>query len=171
MPKGKLTAKRQRFVEEFQVDLNGTQAAIRAGYSAKTANEQAARLLANVSVQEAVAEAQKARSERVQIDADWVLKKLVEDVEADLTDIFNADGGLYPVGQWPDAFRKGLVAGVEVEEIRGPEGDFLGYTKKIKLSDRLRRLELIGRHLGMFGNNKVTVDVALTGVSEFLLGK
>ena len=73
-----LTPKQQRFVEEYLIDLNGTQAAIRAGYSAKTANEQAARLLAKASVSQAVADAKMKRSEEVGIDAAYVLRQAVK---------------------------------------------------------------------------------------------
>lgn len=65
---GKLTPKQQRFVEEYLVDCNATQAAIRAGYSRKTANEQAARLLVNVSIKEAIALKQKKISSKVDYD-------------------------------------------------------------------------------------------------------
>ena len=77
----KLTPKQQRFVEEYLLDLNGTQAAIRAGYSSKTANEQAARLLAKDSVQALVTELRQAQSKRTQIDADYVLNTIHQTVE------------------------------------------------------------------------------------------
>jgi phage terminase small subunit len=64
----KLTPKQLRFVDEYLVDLNATQAAIRAGYSAKTANEQGARLLSNVMVQAALAERMKAREQRTEVN-------------------------------------------------------------------------------------------------------
>lgn len=70
-----LTDKQRRFVDEYLVDLNATQAAIRAGYSEKTACEQSSRLLANVKVATAIQEAMKFRSERTQITADMVLQK------------------------------------------------------------------------------------------------
>ncbi len=71
-----LTPKQARFVEEYLVDLNATQAAIRAGYSAKTANEQGSQLLAKLSVRQAVAEAQAIRSERSAITQDEVIQGL-----------------------------------------------------------------------------------------------
>src|SRR4051794_14225646 len=70
------TPRQQRFVEEYLVDLNATQAAVRAGYSARTANEQGARLLANASVGAAMQLAQRARSERIRITQDDVLRGL-----------------------------------------------------------------------------------------------
>ena len=75
-----LTNKQSLFVKEYLIDLNATQAAIRAGYSAKTAQEQSSRLLSNVMVQEATQKAQEERAERLELDADWVLGKIKTDV-------------------------------------------------------------------------------------------
>ena len=71
-----LPAKRQRFVEEYLIDLNATQAAIRAGYSAKTAGSIGEEILKKPEIQEAIQAAMKARSERTEITADRVLKEL-----------------------------------------------------------------------------------------------
>ena len=75
------THKQQCFVEEYLIDLNATQVAIRAGYSEKTANEQGSRLLANVSVAAAIEEAMAERSERTKVTQDYVLETIVETVE------------------------------------------------------------------------------------------
>jgi phage terminase small subunit len=141
-----LTAKQERFVEEYLIDLNATQAAIRAGYSQKTAAAVGHENLRKPKIAEIIAQRQKARSERVQIDADWVLKRLADEVEADLADLYEEGGGLKPVQEWPEIWRKGLVAGVEVEETT-VEGASVGRVKKIRLSDRIRRIELIGKHV------------------------
>ena len=71
-----MTPRQQRFVDEYLVDLNATQAAIRAGYSARTAEQQGPRLLGNVEIVEAVQVAQQARSHRMQITQDDVLRGL-----------------------------------------------------------------------------------------------
>lgn len=71
-----LTDKQARFVEEYLIDLNATQAAIRAGYSEKTANEQGSRLLANVSIQVAIQEKQKAHSEATGLTVAGILNDL-----------------------------------------------------------------------------------------------
>lgn len=76
-----MTPKQQRFVHEYLVDCNATQAAIRAGYSPKTANEQAGRLLVNVSVGVAIQKALAEKSKRCEIDADWVMERLQAVVE------------------------------------------------------------------------------------------
>lgn len=73
-----LNDKQRQFCEEYLVDLNGTQAAIRAGYSEKTAKEQAARLLTNVNVQEYISELQNKRNKRVQITQDEIVEKIIE---------------------------------------------------------------------------------------------
>ena len=84
-----LTAQQQRFVEEYLIDLNATQAAIRAGYSAKTAEQQGSRLLRNVKVAQAIEAAQVARLKRTEVDADWVLRRLVAEADADLADLYD----------------------------------------------------------------------------------
>ena len=145
-----LTPKQQRFVEEYLVDLNATQAAVRAGYSAKTADQQGSRLLANVKVSDAVAAAQAARSQRTKIDADWVLRTLAEEKAADLADLFDEAGNVLPVREWPAVFRRGVVVGIEsFEEYagRGDERIAIGMVRKIKLADRVKHIELIGKHV------------------------
>lgn len=77
----KLTPKQQLFVDEYLIDLNATQAAIRAGYSPKTANEQGARLLVNVSISQAIKQAQQERQERTHVTQDMVVKGLLLEAE------------------------------------------------------------------------------------------
>ncbi|MGL4640508.1 MAG: terminase small subunit [Shewanella sp.] len=73
-----MTPKQEAFIQEYLIDLNATQAATRAGYSARTANEQGARLLANVSVRKAIEEAKALRASKVGVDAAWVLNEAVQ---------------------------------------------------------------------------------------------
>lgn len=97
-----LNEKQQRFVDEYIVDLNATQAAIRAGYSPKTAQEQGSRLLCNVMVAEAIQKAKKEREVRTQITSDDVVRRIdrvarmcerpVLKVDADGEAILDADG-------------------------------------------------------------------------------
>jgi len=70
-----ITAKQTKFCDEYLIDLNGTQAAIRAGYSPKTSNEQAARMLANVSIQEYIKEKQLMYSKKIGVDTEWILNR------------------------------------------------------------------------------------------------
>ena len=78
-----LTPKQSAFVQEYLKDLNGTQAAIRAGYSKKTANEQAARLLANASVQAAVTKGREKLAAKAEVTAERVLNGLLKEATAD----------------------------------------------------------------------------------------
>lgn len=148
----KITPKQQRFVDEYLVDLNATQAAIRAGYSKKTADVQGPRLLGNVRVAEAIRLGQQQRAERTKINADWVLERLCVEAEADLADLYADNGSLKPVSEWPMIWRKGLVAGIETQqEFETVDGEKkpAGTVHKIKISDRIRRLELIGKHVAV----------------------
>ena len=147
----KLKPKQQLFVDEYLIDLNATQAAIRAGYSAKTAEVQGCRLLRNAHIVAAVEAASTKRAERTRIDADWVLKRLSEEIEADIADLYDDEGRVKPVRQWPEIWRKGLVAGIEtIPEKVGEDEDGkpiieMGY--RIRLASRDRRLELLGKHV------------------------
>jgi phage terminase small subunit len=89
-----LTAKQQRFVDEYLIDLNAKQAAIRAGYSDKTAEVQASRLLSYAKIKQAIIEATKEMTERVHIDQDWVLArlKLISDRCVQETPVYDKDG-------------------------------------------------------------------------------
>jgi phage terminase small subunit len=149
-----LTPKQARFVEEYLVDLNGAQAAIRAGYSAKTAKEQAARLLTKVHVTEAISAAQQARSTRTEITQDRVLEELAKIGFSDIRRIFTDDGGL----QNPSEMSDDMAAAVQsvevvVRQVPGEDRREVEHVHKIKLNDKLGALTQIGRHLGMFTDN------------------
>mgnify|MGYP000495309096 CR=1 FL=1 len=99
-----LTSKQQRFVDEYLIDLNGAKAAIRAGYSEKTARNIASENLAKPDIAEAVAAAAAMRSERTQIDADWVLREAQKlyALCIDHDDRTNAKGTLDLIGKHVD---------------------------------------------------------------------
>ncbi|EAA8256864.1 terminase small subunit [Salmonella enterica] len=139
----KLTDKQELFAREYLKDLNATQAAIRAGYSEKTANEQASRLLANVNVQSFVAELKATRIEQTGIDAAYVLRRLVEIDQMDVLDILLSNGELKPIKDWPKTWRTTL-SGIDVTETAG---DTPGLLKKIKWPDKVKNLELLGKHV------------------------
>lgn len=141
-----LTPRQQAFVAEYLIDLNATQAAIRAGYSKKTAYSQGQRLLKYAEVQDAIVKAQATRSTKTGIDAAWVLTRLTQEATADLADIIGDSGELRPISEWPLIWRQGLVTGVDVQE-NVVDGVKMGQTIKVKLSDRIKRIELIGKHV------------------------
>ena len=139
-----LTPKQQRFVEEYLIDLNATQAAIRAGYSERTADSIGLQLLRKTQVAKAIQDAQSTRSERVQIDADYVLKRLVEIDQMDVLDIMDDQMKIRPVSEWPKVWRQ-YVINLENLELSDGEGCF----KKIKWPDKVKNLELIGKHVSV----------------------
>lgn len=152
-----LTPKKELFCKEFLVDLNGTQAAIRAGYSEKTANEQAARLLATVSVQARINELKTKRAEKIEVKSDDVLRELVKLANSDIRKVFEEDGKMKPMSEWPDEIAA-CVSSVEVEELfeweeenGRKEKKHIGYLTKVKFWDKTKCLDMLGRHLKLFG--------------------
>lgn len=139
-----LTPKQQRFVEEYLIDLNATQAAIRAGYSEKTAQEIGSENLSKPMVAKAIADAQLKREERTKIDADYVLRRLVEIDQMDVLDIMDDQMKIRPVNEWPKVWRQ-YVVNLENLELSDGEGCF----KKIKWPDKVKNLELLGRHISV----------------------
>ena len=144
-----------RFAAEYLIDLNGARAYGRAGYTAKgnAAEVGASKLLSNPKVREEIERLKAERSKRTGIDADWLLARLAQEAEADLRDIYDAKGNLKPVDEWPVIWRTGLVAGIEtVSERVGEDADgnpIYAEVRKVKLADRTKRLELIGRHVSV----------------------
>lgn len=147
----KLTAKQEAFCREYLIDLNATQAAIRAGYSQKTARAIGARLLTNVDVQGAVQKAMQDRSEKTGITAARVLTEIGRLAFADIRKIFTEDGQLRPVHELPEEVAAS-ISSVEVVTSKVPGGGpaDVEYTSKIKFWDKRGSLELLGRHLKMF---------------------
>jgi len=159
-----LSARHQRFVAEMLIDDNATQAYIRAGYSPKHADVNAAILMARPDIQEALAQARAERAKRLQIDADWVLKRLHGDATADLAELYADDGSIKPIKEWPMVFRTGLVAGIEFAELFDGTGDsrkVIGHVRKLKLIDRTKTVELIGKHVDV-GAFRERSDVSVT---------
>jgi phage terminase small subunit len=171
----KLTAKQQRFCDEYLIDLNATQAAIRAGYSEKTACEQGARLLANVKIQKYLQKRKTDRIERTEITQDMVLCELANIAFSNATDyaavvekdatIQCENGALMPLYDAegnPVKYR--TVEPVLTADLTEKQKRALSVIKKgrdgfeIKPYDKIRALELLGKHLGMF-----TEKVELTG--------
>lgn len=164
-----LNDKQQRFVEEYLIDLNATQAAIRAGYSEKSSGQMAHEMLKKHEIQEALSEAMKAREERTQITQDRVLAELAKigfsdirkvvkwgntelrSTEDDGEELVEAYHGLRLVAS--DEIDDSTAAAIsEISE--GREG------LKVKLHDKRASLVDIGRHLGMFKDKlQVSGDV------------
>ena len=140
-----LTPKKAFFVQEYLVDLNGTQAAIRAGYSPRTAAVQAAELLRKPNIQLAIQEAFAVRAQRVSISQDKVLQEIARVAFAHMGQFATwTKEGLTLVAS-EELTLDQMAAVVEVSESRTQQGTQV----KVKLHDKLRALELAARHLGM----------------------
>lgn len=146
-----LTPKQECFAREYLKDLNGKQAAIRAGYSEKTAAEQATRLLNNAHVAAFVQDRMDKRAEITGINANDVLREIAKLAFVDPRNLFDENGRLKPVTQLPDNIAAS-VASVEVVTSRIPGSDpvEVEYTSKIKFWDKRASLELLGKHLKLF---------------------
>lgn len=160
-----LTAKQQRFVVEYLFNLNATQAAIRAGYAAKGAKDQAYQLMQRPVIAAAIKEAMEARNQRTQVDADYVLNRLTEIDQMDLLDILDDDMSIKPLSKWPKVWRQSL-SGFDIAEMFegvGKERDLVGLMKKIKWPDKVKNLELLGKHVNVNAfREQVAVDVTLS---------
>ena len=163
----KLTPKQKAFVSEYLIDLNATQAAIRAGYSPKTANEQGARLLANVSIAQTIQKAMQDREQRTEITQDRVLQEYARLAFYDPRKLFQPDGTPKPIEALDDDTAAAL-AGLEVREEFEGAGEnraFVGYTKKYKLANKLGALDSLAKHLGMLdGKGREPENEMQTGV-------
>lgn len=157
---GTLTPRQQCFVSEYLVDLNATQAAIRAGYSAKTASSQGERLLRNVEVADAVQAAMKAREDRTAITQDMVLRELAKIGFSDIRKVVRwgatelratEDKDGEPVTEPYHGLC--LVSADEIDDATAAAISEVSEGRdglKVKLHDKRGALVDIGRHLGMF---------------------
>lgn len=160
----KLTDKQELFAREYLKDLNATQAAIRAGYSEKTAKEAGYENLTKPHVIELVSELKAQRVEQTGIDAAYVLRRLVEIDQMDVLDIMTDDMSIKPVSDWPASWRR-YLSGFDLADMfegRGEDREMVGILKKIKWPDKVKNLELLGKH--------VTVQAFKDNVKNELVG-
>jgi phage terminase small subunit len=140
-----LTGKRARFAQEYAIDHNATQAAIRAGYSSRSAHTEGSRLLKNAEVRAQLGLAELSAAERANVSTFRVLDELRRIATVDIGQAFDAEGNLKPLKDIPPDVRRAIAA-IEVEE----ETEKRGTIRKVKFWDKPKALELIGRHLAMF---------------------
>jgi phage terminase small subunit len=156
-----LTVKQQRFVDEYLIDLNATQAAIRVGYSKKTADQQASRLLTNVKVRDYLAQRQEERAQRTEITQDMVLKELAKIGFSDIrkvvrwgeTQVRMVDGEDDAPEDMVPYHGLALIDSTEIDDNTAGAIAEVSQSRdglKVKLHDKKGALVDIGRHLGMF---------------------
>jgi phage terminase small subunit len=160
-----MTTKRRLFAHEYVVDLNGTAAAVRAGYSQKRAAVEACELLQDPEVMALVDKLKAKRMQRLEVDADMVLNDLMEYRAADLRNLYDKKTGkLLPIHEWPEFFtRLGVVSLKTREEFETKDGkrELVGYVHEVKWENKTRVLELIGKHISVNAfREKVEHDVS-----------
>lgn len=150
----KLTAKQKRFVEEYLIDLNATQAAIRAGYKVDNARQTATENLAKPYISEAIEKALAERSRRTGISQDRVIQELAKIAFVNIRDVVNDDAEILINADEADL---AAVESLKVKIIPTKSGEN-GIEREVKLSSKLKALELLGKHLGMW-NDKLDVNL------------
>lgn len=156
----KLTPRQQLFCREYLIDLNGTKAAIRAGYAKRTAQPASARLLTNVMVLAEIRRLNAKRIQRLGITIDWVLRELALMGFANMLDYIRIDrSGAAAVDlSRLDRDRAAAIMEIVVEECIDPPAPGEGYRKMrrttLRLRDKLAALEDLGKHLKLFTDRK-----------------
>lgn len=148
-----MTKKQKRFVEEYLIDLNATQAAIRAGYSPDTAQQIGSENLSKPVISSAISKAMAERSRRTGVNADRVLLELAKIGFAKITDV--VDPGTVEIRE--DAAEEDLAC---IQSIKVKPNEF-GTEREVKLYDKRAALVDLGKHLGMFKDK-----IELSGVLE-----
>ena len=159
----KLTPKQQVFVEEYLIDLNATQAAIRAGYSVKNADKIGPALIGKSRIKAAIDKAMAERSRRTGINQDRVLRELAKVAFVNAADVINMDEATLR----GDANREdtAAIASVKVKTIPTEAGEII--EREVKVYDKIKALELLGKHLGMFTDKfNVNAEMAVKIVDD-----
>lgn len=167
-------AKHERFCQEYIIDLNGYKAAVRAEYSEKTARVQASQLLSKLNLQARIVELMEKRSERTHISQDRVLNELALIGFSDLKNYVEAIGDTGAIRakdfeEMPEGESRVLKKIKEDRVIKeNADGSSVTVYDKVsfELHDKLKALELLGKHLGMFIDNKVSGSIDVNIVKK-----
>lgn len=151
----KLTDKQKKFVEEYLLDLNATQACIRAGYSPQNADKIGSELLGKTRVSEAVSEAIAERSKRTGINQDRIVQELARIAFVKITDVVDNNGEIKTDASDDDLACIESYKVKDSDNIHGSSSE-----REVKLASKMKALELLGKHLGMW-NDKFQVDVSI----------
>jgi phage terminase small subunit len=143
-----LTPRQQLFVHEYLTDFKATEAAVRAGYSRRSAHVTASRLLRKSQIREAIVQGKEAAADRASITIDGVLEQLCRIAFADMRKLFMPDGTLRNISDL-DEDTAAAIASMEVEE-SSSGGRRIGRTRRVKLRDPISALCRLGEYLGMF---------------------
>lgn len=160
----KLNEKQKRFADEFLVDLNATQAAVRAGYAKASAHSQASDLLKNPKIVEYLSSKREKLQGKLEITQERVLQELARIAFFDSGRLFDDAGEPIPLSCIDEDTRRAIV-GVELVT-KGNDLIGIGEVQKIRLADKKGALDSIARHLGMF---KDTINLNHKGIESLVL--
>jgi phage terminase small subunit len=146
--KSDFTDRQQRFISEYLNDFNATAAAIRAGYSVATARQMGSENLSKPDIRAEIQMRLAAREERSAFRREMLIDRLVQELDADVADLFDAAGNLLPIQQWPAVWRRGMVRAAHVEEVRILNGVPHIHRTYLRLSDRISQQIMLGRLIG-----------------------
>ncbi|MCR8844074.1 terminase small subunit [Paenibacillus sp. SC116] len=149
-----LTAKQRRFADEYLIDLNATQAAIRAGYSANSAEQQACRLMKHAKVREYIDDRMAEHSRRVGVNQERIIRELARIAFVNAPNIINLEDATMQADVSPDD--TAAIASVKVRMIPTQDGN--GVERVIRFADKIKALELLGKRFGMW-EDKQKIDV------------
>jgi phage terminase small subunit len=147
-----LNPRRLDFCKQYLIDFNGTQAAIRSGFAESAAQEQASRLLSNAMVRAEIDRLRKKREDRLEASADFVVRELMRIAKFDIKMAFSDDGSLKDIKSMPADITR-CLASVEIKDLfegTGKDREQVGFTKTIRAWDKIRALEALGEHFGIF---------------------
>ncbi|CTV29224.1 putative phage terminase%2C small subunit [Escherichia coli] len=172
-----LTAMQEAYCQSYiKTPENQTQAAINAGFSPNTAAVKASVMMRDERIQKRIAELMEERNKRMRVSADYVLMRLVEIDQMDVLDILNDDGGMKPITEWPKVWRTSLSA-MDIATIKTTQAslqkengeadlsveDVEHILKKVKWPDKVKNLELIGKHVDVNAfKERLDVNVNVT---------
>lgn len=172
-----LTAMQEAYCQSYiKTPENQTQAAINAGFSPNTAAVKASVMMRDERIQKRIAELMEERNKRLRVSADYVLLRLVEIDQMDVLDILNDDGGMKPIAEWPKVWRTSLSA-MDIATIKTTQAslqkengeadlsveDVEHILKKVKWPDKVKNLELIGKHVDVNAfKERLDVNVNVT---------
>lgn len=159
---GEITIKQSRFVEEYVLDMNATQAAIRAGYSAKTAQEQGARLLANVMVRAAVDAAVAKIADRAEVSAERVIRERARLAFFDVRKLLDSDGNPIPLQNLDDD-TAAAIAGLDVATSVSEDGSAKTTVRRYRLASKEQNLAALEKRLGL---TEKPIRFTLTGIAD-----
>lgn len=153
--KTEISDREKLFCLEYVKDFNGTQSYLKVwtDITYDTARDAAPKLLAKPCVKAEIDRLKAIRCKAVQIDANYVLERLKQIDELDVADLFDDAWQLLPVKQWPKSWRTS-ISGLDV--ISAKNGDVESIIKKLKFPDKVKNLELIGRHVSIKAWDKET---------------